>query len=173
MTDAPQPPMPDFPPAVKQPAARQVWSRLAVTAAVGVVVGAATVGAVWWATAASDGPGAPSGPPFTASGKVTVYGSWVHGQDGEGCVGTDDFADLRGGTTVTVSDLDGHKLAEGTLESGVAGEVVGDSCTWPLVVSEIPGGAARYRLQVADRDPVVKAAGELRAGVALSYGKQE
>ncbi|GAA3140294.1 hypothetical protein [Streptomyces echinatus] len=144
----------------------------ALAAALGAVAGAAITGTVWWATSASDAD-VPSGPAFTATGKVTVFGSWVNGQDGEGCVGTDDFADLRGGTAVTVSDLDGHKLAQGTLVDGIAGEVVGDSCTWPLSVSGVPSGTTQYRVQIGDRAPVIKGREQLQAGVKVSYGVQQ
>ncbi|MFF7975794.1 hypothetical protein [Streptomyces sp. NPDC007905] len=156
--------------ATQASALRRVHPVLA--AAAGAVVGAAVTGAVWWATS-DRGADVPSGPAFTVSGKVTVFGSWVNGQDGEGCVGTEDFADLRGGTPVTVSDLDGHKLAQGALADGVQGEVVADSCTWALSVRGVPGGAAQYRLQVGDRDPVMKVREQLEAGVKLSYGQQQ
>ncbi|MGW4049136.1 hypothetical protein [Streptomyces sp. NPDC004721] len=140
-------------------------------AAVGFVVGASSVGIAWWATSGSED-SRPSGPQITVTGKVTVFGSWVHGQGDEGCVGIDSYADLRNGTPVRVFDLDGHELAQGRLENGTAGEVVGNSCTWPLTVKGVPSGAVQYQVQVGDRDRVTKVREELQAGLTLSYGQQ-
>lgn len=140
-------------------------------AAIGFVVGASSVGIAWWATSGS-GDSRPSGPPFTATGKVTVFDPWVHGQEDEGCVGIDSYADLRSGTPVRVFDLDGHELAQGRLEKGTSGVVVADSCTWPLTVKGVPGGAVQYQVQVGDRDRLTKVREELQAGLTLSYGHQ-
>ncbi len=98
--------------------------------------------------------------------------SWVHGQGDEGCVGIDDFADLRHGATVRVFDLSGHTLSQGRLGSGTPGKVVGNSCTWPLTVSGVSGGANQYQLQIGDRARLTKTREELRNGVDLSFGAQ-
>lgn len=165
-TKAPE--VPIAPPSGHPPKPRR-WVLPVISGVVGLVIGAGTVGGAWWASTSEDT--RPSGPPLTATGSVTVFGSWVHGQE-EGCVGIDDFADLRAGTPVRVFDLSGHELARGRLLEGTAGKVVGDSCTWPLKVSGVPSGATQYELQVGDRERLTKTPEELRAGVTLSFGEQ-
>ncbi|MFD9562596.1 hypothetical protein [Streptomyces sp. NPDC059994] len=159
-----------IPPAAERVAATR-RSPLVLSAVLGAMGGALITGTAWWATTMNTAEG-PSGPPFEASGTVTVFGSWVHGQAGEGCVGTGDFADLRGGTPVQIVAPSGHKLALGSLTKGRPGEVAGDSCSWSVSITGVPGGAAQYQILVGDRDPVLKEAGELQSGFKLSYGKQ-
>lgn len=91
---------------------------------------------------------------------------------GEGCVGTDDFADLRPGVAVRVFDQSGHELSQGRLGTGLPGKVVGNSCTWGLTVSDIPSGASQYQLQIGDRERLGKTGEELRRGVDLSFVAQ-
>lgn len=146
------------------------WMPYLASGLVGVVVGAGAVGLAWGLSGDDDGP---SGPQFTATGTVTVFDSWVNAQEDEGCVGTDDFADLRPGSRVRFLDESGHELSQGRLGSGVPGKVVGDSCTWPLKVTAVPSGATQYELRVGDREPLVKTPEELRKGVDLSYGEQQ
>ncbi|MER5377770.1 hypothetical protein [Streptomyces sp. NPDC002553] len=145
------------------------WVLCLVSGLAGVAVGAGTVGALWHMSEQDD---RPSGPAFAATGTVTVFGSWVGAQEDEGCVGIDDFADLRPGVQVRVFDQSGHELSQGRLGNGIPGKVVGNSCTWPLTVSGIPSGASQYQLQVGDRERLTKTPEELRSGVDLSFGAQ-
>ncbi|MGA4960483.1 hypothetical protein [Streptomyces lavendulocolor] len=148
------------------------WPVAAACLMLGIFLGGAGVGAVWWVTSGDEAQPL-NGPAFTAAGQVTVFGSWVHGQEGEGCVGTDAFADLRGGAPVRVFDLSGRQVAQGTLQDGTAGEVIGDSCTWPLNVTIVPGGALQYQIQVGDHAPLTKTPEELQSGLKLSYGTSD
>lgn len=145
------------------------WALCLASGLVGVLVGAGVVGGMWHMSNRDD---RPSGPAFTATGTVTVFGSWVGAQEDEGCIGIDDFADLRPGVQVRVFDQAGHELSQGRLGKGIPGKVVGNSCTWPLTVADIPSGASQYRLQVGHREQLAKTAGELRSGVDLSFGAQ-
>ncbi|MEV7476327.1 hypothetical protein ACH4WW_06510 [Streptomyces halstedii] len=113
-----------------------------------------------------------SDPVFTATGTVTVFGSWVGAQEDEGCVGIDAFADLRPGTQVRVLGTSGRELARGQLGDGTPGKVVGNSCTWPLTVAGIPDGKDQYRLEIGHREQLVKTSEELHNGVDLSFGEQ-
>ncbi|MFI1535518.1 hypothetical protein [Streptomyces anandii] len=146
------------------------WVLHLVSGFAGVLIGAGAVGLAWWTSGGQDG--RPSGPAFTAKGTVTVFGSWVGAQEDEGCVGMDDFADLRPGVPVHVLDLAGHELSQGRLGTGIPGKVEGNSCTWPLTVSGIASGASQYQLKIGDREPLVKTVEELRRGVDLSFGSQ-
>lgn len=145
------------------------WKMYVACALGGLIVGAGAVGCLWWVNDSSD---LPSGPPFQATGSVTVFGSWVGAQEDEGCVGVDDFADLRPGAPVKVVGLSGDQLAQGHLGKGTAGKVVGDSCTWPITVGGVPGGAAQYSLRIGERAEVTKTREELENGVDLSFGHQ-
>ncbi|WP_333733181.1 hypothetical protein [Streptomyces sp. IBSBF 3010] len=120
----------------------------------------------------SEQDGGQSGPVFTATGTVTVFGSWVGAQEDEGCVGIDAFGDLRPGTQVRVLDTSGNELSRGRLGDGIPGKVVGNSCTWPLTVADIPDGKNQYRLEIGHREQLVKTGEELHNGVDLSFGEQ-
>ncbi|MFE0374189.1 transposase [Streptomyces inhibens] len=111
----------------------RLWKTYAACVLAGAIVGAGAVGSLWWAS--DGGNSRPSGPPFEAIGTVTVFGSWVGGQADEGCVGIDDFADLRPGAPIKVFDLSGNQFAQGRLKAGIAGKVVGNSCAWPIEVN--------------------------------------
>ncbi|MFI9078105.1 hypothetical protein ACIGW8_16720 [Streptomyces sioyaensis] len=87
-------------------------------------------------------------------------------------MGIDAFADLRPGTPVRVFDPSGNQLAQGRLKAGTAGKVVGNSCTWPLEVHGVPGGATQYGLRIGKRAELTKTREELESGVDLSFGSQ-
>lgn len=150
--------------------AARPWKTYAACVVAGAVLGAGAVGCLWWVR--DGGNSRPSGPPFEATGTVTVFGSWVGGQADEGCVGIDAFTDLRPGTPVKVFDLSGTQLAQGRLKAGTAGKVVGNSCTWPLEVHGVPGGAPQYGLRIGKHAELTKTREELESGVDLSFGSQ-
>ncbi|MGW9174668.1 hypothetical protein [Streptomyces decoyicus] len=87
-------------------------------------------------------------------------------------MGIDAFADLRPGTPVRVFDPSGSPLAQGRLKAGTAGKVVGNSCTWPLEVHGVPGGANQYGFRIGNRAELTKTREELESGVDLPFGSQ-
>lgn len=154
----------------RSPSTARPWQTYAACVLAGAIVGAGAVGSLWWGR--DRGSSRPSGPPFEATGTVTVFGSWVGGQADEGCVGIDDFADLRPGAPVKVFDLSGNQLAQGQLKGGTAGKAVGNSCTWPIEVNGIPGGATQYALRIGKQAELTKTREELESGLDLSFGSQ-
>jgi hypothetical protein len=105
----------------------------------------------------------PSG--FVLRGRVTVpvAGS---GPVADGTACTSALPGVAAGTTVLVSDPDGHALAHGELGGGVTTTATPGSsaagCDFPFQVRGVPGGVSRYAVSVAGRPPQTFDAAALR-----------
>lgn len=96
-------------------------------------------------------------PPFTMTGTMTVGRGWFVWDEGKGCWGWSDGADVTGGASVEVLDPAGKVIAFGRLESGTdlhdpsepPSYAVG--CQYRFTVPNVPNGLVSYRVRVASR----------------------
>jgi hypothetical protein len=104
----------------------------------------------------------PSG--FVLRGRVTVPAAGS-GPISDGTACTSALPGLAAGSTVLVSDVDGHELARGELGGGLSTTATGGNgvnCDFPFQVRAVPGGVSRYGVSVAGRPPQTFTAASLR-----------
>jgi hypothetical protein len=151
------------------PAARKrsPWLRWGVPF---LVVGALTTGVIIWLNAAM-GPvggvaGTPPAPPVSIRGTLTLRDSFAS-SDGA-CVGKGGYADIRGGTQVTV--YDGPRVAAvGSLSTGVVVGAWPGDCDFAFSVT-VPRGPDFYSVEVSHRGRLNYSAGELEQALQLTLG---
>lgn len=110
------------------------------------------------------------------TGSVTIfYYNELNPYTGGGCTaekaGPGEFADLKAGTPVVVTDESGEELGRGALS---AGSDMLSTCRFLFSVGPLPEAAA-YTIQVGERTPVSYTHGELAARgweVSFDYGGQ-
>ena len=110
---------------------------------------------------------------FTLTGTVHLTGnstSTVGLPSGFRCAGAQNFADIGPGTPVIVADEAGKLLAKGTFDSSY---LVRDSCNLRFSISDVPGGAKFYRVQVAGQRESTYTEAEARAGAEISFASSE
>ncbi|MFG3171637.1 hypothetical protein [Streptomyces sp. NPDC048200] len=112
---------------------------LAVSAVLGLVVGAGAVATAWALSGTSDG-GAGT---FTLVGRIRIAGA--PGQAGT-CSGDGPWSDVDKGALVTVYDSGGLVVATGTLGTGAYDDAA--ACTFPVIVRNVPDDSKSYGVRV-------------------------
>lgn len=102
---------------------------------------------------------------------VLVQGQFIWESEADpSCHGFKSFDDLVAGATVVVTDATGKKVALGTLKEGTATGITKDpslglarasECDMPFEVSNIPGRAGPYGIEIADRGAITVTEKEL------------
>ncbi|MDN3021976.1 hypothetical protein [Streptomyces sp. S.PB5] len=134
---------------------------------IGLVLGSGIVGGVWAITAA--GPGEPE--TFTLEGSFTLTDEVVSDGD-DGCKGEYDsgYDDIAEGTSVTVYGAGGDVVATGSLGDSAEDEY-GTTCTFDVVVDDVPKGEKFYKVEVSHRGTLQLTAEEAENGeLAASLG---
>lgn len=151
------PPPPAGPPAI--PASGEPKKRLSPLAAgaIGLALGAGTVGGAW-AITANNGPDTP--PTFTLTGKFSLTEDAV-ALDGS-CHGTGGYDDIGTGTSVTVYGAKGDVVATGQLGGGK--ETGFGACDFTVNVPDVPRGEKFYKVEVSHRGTLQLTAEEAENG---------
>ncbi|WP_420031357.1 hypothetical protein ACN2WE_00040 [Streptomyces sp. cg28] len=151
------PPMPTGPP---PPASGRRRRNLLVTGALGILLGAGIVGAIWAGMSA----GGPSEPrTFTLTGTFQLVDGESVASDGTGgCEGAFGYDDIAEGTSVTVYGADGDVIATGQL--GQSQGSAGTPCTFQISIDSVPEGENFYKVEVSHRGTVQLTAEEAQAG---------
>lgn len=96
---------------------------------------------------------------------------WTTGTE---CRGRGGYADIHGGTQVTVTDRAGAVLAIGQLTDGVVAkhpQLEGaKTCLFGFTVPRVPAGADIYGIEVSHRGVIHKAEADLALSVELTLG---
>lgn len=87
------------------------------------------------------------------------------------CGDTDSYPDVQAGSQVIVRNSAGTVIATASLGSGHAddGENLADNCRFPFDV-KVPGGLARYGIEIGHRGTVWYSPAEMRNGPKLTLG---
>ncbi|MFF2536946.1 hypothetical protein [Streptomyces cyaneofuscatus] len=118
-----------------------------LTGTLGLIVGAAAVGATWAITANLE-PAAP--PTFTLTGAFALTDGATEAGD-DGCAGTGGYDDIAEGASVTVYNGAGEIAATGSL--GTATYAAG-ICLFDVSVDNVPKGEKFYQVEVSRRGKV-------------------
>lgn len=133
---------------------------------------AATVTATWLVMRPSAAPAGPpaaapaAAPPTKAHGDLILERgefTWQSTADPT-CYGMGGYVDIRGGTTVTVTDAAGKVVALGALDPGVTlvgADGLGERCTLEFTVTGVPSGVGPYGVEVSHRGATNYAEGDL------------
>lgn len=151
------------------------WAVPAITAALGLLVGAGGVGAAWSISASQTGHGlsaAPSRTPaarsFSLSGSLTLANG-VPDLAGTACKGIGGFADIISGAAVTVYDAKGTVVGSDSLENGhVAGSGSYGPCTFAFTVAGVPDGSNFYQVEISHRGKLTVSEADAKAGLFTS-----
>ena len=132
----------------------------------GVVTGAAVLGAVWLVVAL---PGATAkSTAFELKGTMTLVDSRLGGSSD--CYGTGGYKDISEGSAVTVYGAGGNVVATGSLGKGTKGSSY-DTCVFTVSVPNVPGDEKFYQVEVTHRGKItVEAADAKSVGVAATLG---
>ncbi|WP_405593856.1 hypothetical protein OG741_37615 [Streptomyces sp. NBC_01410] len=154
---------PSEPPHVPGAGGRRWWSNPLLAGLCGLVVGAGSVGGVWWlqASGGADKPGV-----FTLRGTLLLTtGATSATIDDSECAGGGGYDDIASGASVTVYNAAGDVVASGALGKGDQPD--GSSlraCTFPVSVSDVPKGEKFYQVEVTHRGKISVSSAEAQAG---------
>ncbi|MBN6036484.1 hypothetical protein [Amycolatopsis sp. 195334CR] len=134
-----------------------------LTFAVGVVSGAALLGGTWGLVTIAGSTSTPDS--FTLRGSMTLYDSKTAIND---CRGSGGYSDIRAGASVTVYGASGNVVGDGSLGPGKSAS---SSCSYSLMVEDVPDGEKFYQVEVSHRGKITVTAEDAKAGlVTLSLG---
>lgn len=112
--------------------------------------------------------------PFDMSGTVRLAGGAIKTGSlpfGYKCSGAKEFQDVGPNTPILIEDEEGRLLAKGSIQSSSA--PTGDECLLRFRVSDVPGGARFYRVQVGQHPQMSYTEDEIKAGVELLMGSTD
>ncbi len=115
--------------------------------------------------------GGDSAEPFSIAGTVRLTSDIAKDSGlpaGYKCMGAKDFGDIGPNAPILVEDESGKLLAKGSIEGSSRSH---DECLLKFRVSDVPGGAQFYRVQVGKHQEMSYTEAEAKAGVELLVGR--